>query len=184
MNDGLIPRRYAKALYKLALENGDSEQTYEMLKSFNFQDVAIDELKRTMINPHVSDEEKQRLLRGIIGAKNDSSLDKFLLLVLRKNRADQLRLIALAYLDLYRQEHNISKVVITTAAQLPEPEIEAILDVVKKRMGDTTLEVYKETDPDLIGGFTIKIDDLLLDASVKNELKQMRVELMKANKTN
>ena len=32
MNDGLIPKRYAKALYKLALENGDSQEIYEQLK--------------------------------------------------------------------------------------------------------------------------------------------------------
>ena len=32
MNDGLIPKRYAKALYKLAIENGDTEQIYEQLK--------------------------------------------------------------------------------------------------------------------------------------------------------
>ena len=31
MSDGLIPRRYAKALYKYAVENGDDQEIYEFL---------------------------------------------------------------------------------------------------------------------------------------------------------
>ena len=34
------------------------------------------------------------------------------------------------------------------------------------------------TDPDIIGGFTVDIDNERLDASVKNELKQLRLKLL------
>ena len=34
------------------------------------------------------------------------------------------------------------------------------------------------TDPDLIGGFVVTIDNRQLDASVKNELKQLRLKLL------
>ena len=36
MSDGLIPRRYAKALYKYAVENGDSQEIYELLKNLRY----------------------------------------------------------------------------------------------------------------------------------------------------
>ena len=42
-----------------------------------------------------------------------------------------------------------------------------------------TLEISQTIDPSLIGGFTVKIDDYLLDASVSNELKQLRLNLLK-----
>ena len=41
------------------------------------------------------------------------------------------------------------------------------------------MEYTYSTDPDLIGGFTVDIDNERLDASVKNELKQLRLKLLK-----
>lgn len=179
MNDGLIPSRYAKALYKLAVENGDCDEIYEQLRALSTRYTAIDELKRVMINPYIPAEEKGRVMLLAAGAKPGSSLDKFILLIIRNNRAEFLRKIALSYVDLYREKHNIAKVEITTAAEMPEKEIQAILDIVKNKLGDgVTLEVTTEVDPELIGGFTVTIGDVLLDASVKNELKKLRLNLL------
>ena len=75
MSDGLIPRRYAKALYKLAVENGDADQIYAQLKRLNFRYTAIDELKRVVLNPYIPDEEKGRVMLEAAGAKPGSSLD-------------------------------------------------------------------------------------------------------------
>ena len=177
MNDGLIPKRYAKALYKLALENGDTDQIYELLKPLSRGLKGLDDVKRVLLNPYVPAEDKGRVMMQLIGAKPGSSLDKFMLLVIRNNRAEYLRKIALSYVNLYRQEHNIAKVEVTTATQLPQAEIDRIVDLVRNQMPDTTFEVEQELDPELIGGFTVKVGDMLLDASIKNELKQMRLKL-------
>ena len=177
MNDGLIPKRYAKALYKLALETGETELIYERLKLLSQGLTGLDEIKRVMLNPLLPDEDKGRVMTQFVGAEPGSSLDKFILLVIRNNRAEFLRKIALAYVDLYREEHNIAKVVVTSAVVLPDEEINDIVLIVKRQLGDATLEVETETDPDLIGGFTVKVGDVLLDASVKNELNQLRLKL-------
>ena len=179
MSDGLIPRRYAKALYKFAVKNGDSEAVYNLLKSFSFRYTAIDELKRAMLNPNVPDEEKGADMLRLVGGKPGSSLDQFLLLCMRNNRSEHLQKISLAYVDLYREAHNIAHVVVTIATELPEKEFNAIIDIVKKRMGDMTLEIEKVIDPSLIGGFTVNIDGLVLDASVKRELNDLRLQLLK-----
>ncbi len=41
------------------------------------------------------------------------------------------------------------------------------------------MEYSSRVNPDLIGGFTVTIDNRKLDASVSNELKQLRVSLLK-----
>jgi F-type H+-transporting ATPase subunit delta len=179
MSDGLIPRRYAKALYKFAVENGDSEEIYELLKTLSFRYTAIDELKRAVLNPDISDEDKGAYMLKLVGGKPGSSLDKFLLLCVRNNRAEYLQKISLAYVDLYREAHEIAHVVITTAVQIPEAEINAIIDIVKKRLGAMSLEIEKKIDPELIGGFVVTIDGLVLDASVKRELNKLQLQLQK-----
>lgn len=178
MNDGLIPSRYAKALYKLAIENGDCDETYEQLRDFIARNTAVDELKRVMRNPYIPAEEKGRMMMLAAGAKPGSSLDKFIFLIIKNNRAEYLRKIALSYVSLYRELHNIAKVEVTTATQLPENEIQEIIDIVRRQLGDSTLEIATEIDPDLIGGFTVRVGDMLLDASVKNELKKLRLKLL------
>lgn len=178
MNDGLIPKRYAKALYKLAVENGDSHEIYEQLKPLSRGLKGLDDIKRVLLNPYVKEEDKGRVMMQLVGAKPGSSLDKFLLLVIRNNRAEFLRKIALSYVNIYREEHDIAKVEITTAAELPEEQSDAIVDIVRKQMPGTTLEVEQHIDPELIGGFTVKVGDVLLDASVKNELKKLRLKLL------
>jgi len=179
MSDGLIPRRYAKALYKLAVENGDSQEIYETLKGLSFRYTAIDELKRAVLNPEIPNETKGAFMLNLIGGKPGSSLDSFLLLCVRNNRAEMLQKISLAYVDLYREMHEIAHVVITTVVPMPEAEINAIIDIVKKRLEAKTLEVEQVIDPNLIGGFTVNINGLVLDASVKRELNELRLTLQK-----
>lgn len=183
MSDGLIPRRYAKALYKLAVENGDSELIYEQLRHLNFRYTAIDELKRVVLNPDIPDAEKGAYILRAAGGIPGSSLDKFLLLVVQNNRAEMLRKITLSYVDIYREQHRIAHVTITTAAPMPEPEIDAIVAVVKHRLEDMTLEIETVVNPDIIGGFTVNINDLVLDASVKTELNNLRLKLHKNTTT-
>lgn len=178
MNDGLIPKRYAKALYKLAQENGDTQEIYELLKPISQGLKGLDDVKRVLLNPYIPDENKGKVMMELVGAKPGSSLDKFILLVIRNNRAELLRKIALSYVTLYREAHNIAKVEITTATQLPKEKIDDIVGIIKRRLGDVTLEVVQFIDPELIGGFTVKVGDILLDASVKNELNQMRLKLI------
>ena len=179
MSDGLIPRRYAKALYKFAVENGDSQEIYELLKTLSFRYTAIDELKRAVLNPEISDEAKGAYMLKLVGGKPGSSLDKFLLLCVRNNRAEYLQKISLSYVDLYREAHEIAHVVIATAAPMPDAEINAIIDIVKKRLGAKTLEIEQVIDTELIGGFVVTINGLVLDASVKRELNELRLQLQK-----
>ena len=87
--------------------------------------------------------------------------------------------ISLAYVDLYREAHEIAHVIITTAAPMPLQEVDAIIDIVKKRLGAMELEIEQVIDPELIGGFTVVINGLVLDASVKRELNELRLQLQK-----
>ena len=166
-------------MYKFSVENGDSEEIYELLKKLSFRYTAIDELKRAVLNPEISDEIKGAYMLQLVGGTPGSSLDKFLLLCVRNNRAEYLQKISLAYVDLYREIHEIAHVVITTATPMPEAEVNAIIDIVKKRLGAMSLEIEQKIDPELIGGFTVTINGLVLDASVKRELNELRLQLQK-----
>ena len=86
--------------------------------------------------------------------------------------------MAHAYLKLYREAFGIASVEIVSAIDLSDTEISGILDVVKRQLGGKTMEQSVKVDPQLIGGFTVSVDGMVLDASIKNELKKLRLKLL------
>lgn len=180
MNDGLIPGRYAKALYKHASspEVGESAQVYGQMKLLAEALASVDNLQATVCNPFVATADKAGVLLKATGATKTGSLYKFILLVARHSRLPMLQSMALAYVRLYRELNNISQVEIATATALDEQKIKQITRVVERHLGERTLETTVNVDPDLIGGFVVRVDSVLLDASVKNELKKLRLKLL------
>lgn len=178
MNDGLIPNRYAKALFKVAVEKGEQAQIYAEMKQLLASFDEMPALKAAVNNPFIAVDKKEKVLLTAAGAKAGSTLENFILLVIEKNRASFLRSMALAYLKLYREAFGIASVEIVTAIELADDEISGILDVVKRQLGDKTMEQTVKVDNDLIGGFTVSVDGMVLDASIKNELKKLRLKLL------
>lgn len=178
MNDGLIPNRYAKALFKVAVEKGEQVEIYTQMKQLVASFDEMPALKAAVNNPFIAVDEKEKVLLTASGAKAGSTVENFILLVIEKNRASFLRSMAMAYLKLYREAFGIASVEIVTAIELGDDEISGIMDVVKRQLGGKTMEQTVRVDADLIGGFTVNVDGMVLDASIKNELKKLRLKLL------
>lgn len=178
MNDGLIPNRYAKALFKYATEKGCTQQVYGEAKRLSNSFAAVDNLQKTIDNPYLPVDDKEKVLLTASGSEKGGVLDRFMMMVIGNNREDYMRNIVLAYEKIYRQANGIAQVEITTAAELPEAELDKIKSLVQEHENGKTLEFYHNVDPDIIGGFVVKIDSKLLDASIKNEFKKLRLKLL------
>ena len=50
--------------------------------------------------------------------------------------------------------------------------------LIERHLNGGTMEYHHRVDPDLIGGFTVTINNEKLDASVADELKQLRIKLL------
>lgn len=179
MDNGLIPYRYAKALYKFALEHSASEAVYEEMKEIirSFQNNP--RLSKVLANPFVGEQEKAELLKAAAGDKVEDCYLGFIKLILEKRREPYMLQMALAYRDIYRKENKISQVMITTAVRLPEAEMEKLRALVGNSFKDTKLEYSEQVNPDLIGGFVIDVDDSRMDASISNEIEQLRLNLLR-----
>jgi F-type H+-transporting ATPase subunit delta len=186
MNQGLIPRRYAKALMQQAVELGVDSQLYDVMQSVSRAFADTPELQRAMDNPHVAAADKQALAQTVADATVASApakqlLSDFAKLLTQNRRMGSLRDIALAYQTLYRQAKKIYRVCVTTASALPAAESSRLRSLVERQiaaMGGGTAEFSEAVDSQLIGGFTISIDNDVLDASVANELKQLQIKLL------
>lgn len=188
MNQGLIPQRYAKALYKVALERQCTEPMYTMMKTLDESFMKEPRLGHVMENPFVSATEKKSLLLTAAGADSATgeggkdpivgTFVDFIRLLEENRRIEFIRGIALAYIAIYRRECEISTVTVTSAAPLQPDATRRLMSLIKAHHPQGSIEYHEVVDPSLIGGFTVAIDNQRLDASIKNELKQLRLKLL------
>ena len=180
MNEGLIPRRYAKALYKFALEKGQDKPMYGLMQQLADAFVANSTLHDVMGNPFIADDEKMKLLNIASGATaKDECFADFIKLLAINKRISAIRSIALAYLSIYRKANNIYLVEVVSAAPMGDAEQSRLKKLIEKHLIGGTMEFSQRVDSQLIGGFVVNIDSERLDASVQNELKQLRLNLLR-----
>lgn len=178
MDTGLIPQRYAKALYKFALEHESATAVYDEMKAVIDSFRNNPRLQKVLANPFVENSEKYSLLKAAAGDKLEDGYLGFIKLVLEKRREEFILQMALAYRDIYRKANKISQVKIITATKLPVAEMDKLKELVSNSFKDTKLEFSEQINPDIIGGFIIDVDDSRMDASISNEIEQLRLNLL------
>ncbi|WP_367881452.1 F0F1 ATP synthase subunit delta, partial [uncultured Duncaniella sp.] len=72
MNQGLIPSRYAKALYEFASEKGADKRVFDLMKTLSASFEAEPQLMKVMANPFVAPADKVKLLSTAAGVRQDS----------------------------------------------------------------------------------------------------------------
>jgi F-type H+-transporting ATPase subunit delta len=179
MNEGLIPRRYAKALYKVDADRHSAGSTYGLMQSLAHSFDTNSSLHALMANPFVDNADKLAVLSTAAGATTqDTTFADFLKLLIANRRINLANQISHAYLDIYRKENNIKRIQIISAAPLDPAVLDRIKTLVARHLNGANMEFDSQIDPNLIGGFIINIDNERLDASLRNQLKELRISLL------
>lgn len=177
MNEGLIPRRYARALYKHAQEHQCTPQVYADTQRLEEAFASHPALAKALGNPALKAADKESLLVAAAGEQASKAILRFINLVILNRREEFFRAAMLDFQEIYRQENGIARVTITTATSLCDDIVDRIKNLLHKQL-DKKLEFVYEINPSLIGGFILRVESMQLDASIQNELKKLRVKLL------
>ena len=178
MDIGVISVRYARALLKSATEAKIEDAVYTEMQQLAKSYVEVPQLRFTIDNPMLSKDKKEALLLTAVGEKPSDLTKTFIQLVLREDRERVMQFIANSYVTLYRQQKNVIRGrLITAAAVTPATEQKMRQMVEGKTNG--TVEFESEVDPDIIGGFILEYDTYRMDASVKTKLNSILTQLSK-----
>ena len=175
MDIGVISVRYARALLKSATDAKIEQQVYAEMQQIAKSYIEVPQLRSTIDNPMLSKDKKQALLLTAAGRKPSDLMKVFISLVLKEDRES---VIANSYVTLYRQQKNVIRGrLITAAAVSPETEQKMRQMVESKTNG--TVEFESQVNPDIIGGFILEYDTYRMDASVKTKLNSILNTLKK-----
>lgn len=180
MNEGLIPSRYAKALYEVGAEKHVESRLYELMKNVVNAFMLQPGLQDVLANPFIPADDKCKLLATASGMTNDDAVfADFLTLLARNNRLDMARGVAAAYIKIYRLKNKIYEVKVTSAATMTGEEDARLRRLIQSHLNGGQMEYTCAVDPSLIGGFTVSVGNERIDASISNELKQLRLNLIR-----
>jgi len=178
MDIGVISVRYARALLKSAVDAKIEDAVYTEMLQLAKSYVDVPQLRFTIDNPMLSKDDKEKLLLTAAGKKPSPLTKAFIQLVLKEDREGVMQFIANSYVTLYRQQKNVIRGrLITAAAVTPATEQKMRRMVESKTNG--TVEFESEVNPDIIGGFILEYDTFRMDASVKTKLNSILNTLKK-----
>jgi F-type H+-transporting ATPase subunit delta len=172
--------RYAKALLQLATKHNQAEPIRDELKALGEILQATPTFKALIADPGVSEGVRQALLSKTFGGGRASPLMmNFLGLLNSKNRLNLLAEVVETYQDLLDEERGIIEVDVTVAHRLTPEQLETVRERVSTALKRNAV-VHQYVDESIIGGLVLRVQDKLIDASVRNQLEMMRRQLLQA----
>jgi len=175
MKNFKVASRYAKALFDLALENNSVEAVKRDMELIRRVFSENRELTAILINPVVSIQKKNSILKALFEKHIEALSLGFMLLIVKKRREANFTPIAIQYLDLYLGHINTIEVTLTSAQRLDESLKYKITSLVKQST-DREVFLIEKTDESLIGGFLLNYKDLQYDASIRKKLGDLKKE--------
>jgi F-type H+-transporting ATPase subunit delta len=173
-----IAQVYARALFQVASEHDALDQTRSELDAFTDAMHENRDLTRFFFSPYFSVEEKKEgLQKAVAGASEEFS--NFLQALIERHRMPAIFRIRTEFGALVDEAEKLLAVQITSAIELDEETVGSL----GKRIGeeiDRQVEISSRVDPDILGGIVVRVGNVILDASIKNRLEQLRKQVAQA----
>lgn len=172
----VIGRRYGKALFDAAKEQGTVEQTGSELKMVVELMQGNKQLKSFLDHPGVDHQSKVNVLTKALEGKISQLVLNAIQLVLDRGRVAILPSMLEAYSKTADDALKRAQATVYSPMKMSEQQVEEIAKQFGAITGKTIV-VENVVDPSLLGGITVKIGDRLYDGSLSGKLKDLQKNL-------
>ena len=169
---------YARSLFEVAVEHDVLDVIHDQLGTWTDALGTNRELQVFFFSPRFSTAEKKEAVRRIIEGGNERFLN-FLELLAERHRLPATFRIRRAFDELWREEHKVLPVEVTSAVELDEGLVRSIGERIEERTG-RRIELTSRVDPNIIGGLVLRVGNKVLDASVQGRLERLRRQITRA----
>lgn len=160
---------YAKALIELNISHDDILNQLDIINEIcnNSKD-----LVQILENPSISTDSKFNIIDEVFSKDIGEELKNFLKILVEKKRFNEFSHIREAYIEDLDNIKNIKRVKVISAINLNEDKKQIIIEKLQTKLQKEIIADWL-TDTDIIGGLIIKIDDNVIDTSLKNKLQSL-----------
>ena len=157
---------YGRVLFELGIPREAVIQARELL-------AACPELEQALSNPAVTREEKRRIIDRIFPQETRS----FLKVLCDNGHMNEIHQVDEAYERNYLESRDIIKARLFYAGEPDEEQLAALKQKIMKKYKKAGVNLVLQKDPQLLGGFVLRIGDEEYDRSVKGRLDNIYKKL-------
>jgi len=174
MISGSLARRYARALFDVAVEKGTYERIGDEIDVLAKAYEGSRDLAEALTNPIFPRAQRRAVVEAILQRADASpTVRNFVLLLLEAERIPQLPAIARELRVLVDEKAGRVQAEVTSAAPLEREQVTKIQGALERLSGKSVVLEARQ-DPDLLGGVVAKVGDMVYDGSVRTTLELMR----------
>lgn len=172
-------KRYAKGLMQFANEVGQTDLVNQEMTDLKNSIRGSRELANFLSSPVLDNKRKNQIGKELFKGFSPTT-QNFISLVINQGRGNILMQITRQFNHLYNLQNNIGIAEITSAVQLDDSLVQQIVhSAIQKIGGNATYQIENKIDPEIIGGFVLRIGDKQIDSSVKSRLNRLKKEFGK-----
>jgi F-type H+-transporting ATPase subunit delta len=167
--------RYAKAIFEIAIEENAIENVFnDMNVIYSLSNDSLD-FRNLLTNSQIKYQDKKNAILSLIESYSGLTV-KLIDLLINNKRVYIVNDIAKSFIQLYNRHNDIKEAVVITATPINKDLEEKILS--KINVADIkSINLKNIVDPSILGGFIIRFDGKEYNASVKQNLNNLKTEL-------
>jgi F-type H+-transporting ATPase subunit delta len=169
---------YARALFEAARDDDVLDRVHDELGEFADALEAERSLQVFLFSPYFSSEEKKDGVKRIV-TDADERLVNFLELLAERHRMPALFRIRRTFDAMWAEENKLLPVTVISAVDLDEGLVKDIGKRIEEQTG-REVELSSKVDPGVLGGLQLRVGNMVLDATVRNRLEQLRKQVARA----
>ena len=173
-----IAEVYARALFEASTEHDALDRVHDELGEFADALAASRDLQVFFFSPYFSSQEKKEGIAGLIDDA-DENFVRFLELLAERHRMPVIFRIRRRFDELWAEENKLLPVTVTSAVDLDPELVEGLGKRIEEQTG-RHVELSSRVNPDVLGGIVLQVGNMVLDASVRNRLDQLRKTVARA----
>ena len=175
----LVSSTYGDALFELALEENRLDSFYEEILASRQIFLDNEELLKLLNHPKIIKEEKITIMENVFKGRVSDEILGFFHIIVTKDRYNDIIAILDYFLHKVKEHKGIGTASVTSAVVLSDTQKAAI----EKRLLETTryvsFEIDYRVDPAILGGLVIRIEDRVVDISLKTQIDKLKAQLSK-----
>ena len=174
-------RRYARALFSLAQEDGSVAAVREQVDALADLLAGNDELRYAIFRPLHPSKERRAVLDGVCTRLSVSdSVRNFCAFLIDQRRVIEFEAIRSAFVELADVAAGVERAEVVSASPLTEAQKDRLRRALSERTG-RQIELSERVDPALLGGAVARVGGLVFDGSLRTQLDQLRGSLTRGH---
>jgi len=169
----LVSGVYGNAFMEVATEKNKVDEFYEEICVIKDIFSENKNLIKLLNHPQIDKEDKKEIIKNIFEGRISDEITGLFLTVTEKERQECIPEILDYIIDAVKEYKSIGVVYVTSAVELTENQKKNLEEKLKETAGYNSYEINYQVDKDILGGMIIRINDRVVDSSIKTKLDNM-----------